>query len=247
MPTVRGMNSPNKQRILRGCILKSKPEIIMIQETKPNAEEAEIVKRKLGIREMSSYPSNWASSGIAVIWDPRVVAFQIDRSQSNWMSGWVKGIKNNLYFLLINVYDPIQNRDKRRIWNEIYSYLRTTPNQICIIGGDFNAILDQNEKRGGRRIISQSERDFCNWVHKTNLIEIKMTEDTYTWNNKRSGFNHIAEKLDRFFVRGSLINFPNSLSAMSFLSQGRIITQFNYPLVKKFNPRDVLLSSNKCG
>ncbi|GLJ26421.1 hypothetical protein SUGI_0509500 [Cryptomeria japonica] len=161
---------------------------------------------------MYSYPANGAFGGRAIIWDPTLAAFEIDRSQANWMSGWVKGIKNNLRFLLINVYGPIQNRDNRRIWNEIELYLKAIPNQICIIGGDFIAILDHNNKRGGRRIISQSERDFCDWVHKTNVMEIKTVEDTYTWNNMRRGFSHIAEKLDRFFLRGSLIDFHNSLS-----------------------------------
>lgn len=40
-----------------------------------------------------------------------------------------------------------------------------------------------------------------------------MVKDAFTWNNRRLGFSNIAEKMDRFFVLGSLINFLFTLEA----------------------------------
>ncbi|XP_059064717.1 uncharacterized protein LOC131856805 [Cryptomeria japonica] len=162
---------------------------------------------------MVGNPAIGASGGLAIIWDPRVVSFEVVNSQAHWMSDWVKGIKKNLCFLLVNVYGPTQNKDKRKIWSELKLFLKAIPNQICIIGGDFNAILNPKEKWGGIRKISRSKKYFCEWVHRINLMEIKTMKDTYNWNNRRSGFSFIAEKLDRFFLWGSLIDFPNSLYA----------------------------------
>lgn len=58
-------------------------------------------------------------------------------------------IRRNLQFILINVYGPIQNIDKNVVWEEIEQYLGIVSNQICVIGGDFNAILDLKVKWGG--------------------------------------------------------------------------------------------------
>lgn len=40
-----------------------------------------------------------------------------------------------------------------------------------------------------------------------------MVKDAFTWNKRRLGFSNIAEKLDRFFLLGSLINFSYTLEA----------------------------------
>ncbi|XP_057842232.1 uncharacterized protein LOC131051668 [Cryptomeria japonica] len=51
------------------------------------------------------------------------------------------------------------------------------------------------------------------WIHSSGMIEINMVKEAFTWNNHRLGFSNIAEKLDRFFVLGNLINFPYTLDA----------------------------------
>lgn len=54
-----------------------------------------------------------------------------------------------------------------------------------------------------------------------------MVKDAFTWNNCRLGFNNIAEKLDRFFVLGSLINFPFTLEASILLFSG----SYHFPIL----------------
>lgn len=68
------------------------------------------------------------------------------------MSGRVTCLKKNLDFVIINVYGPILNGDKRRVWEEIENFTSTL-SQVCFLGGDFNTILHQHEKREGLGIM----------------------------------------------------------------------------------------------
>jgi len=65
------------------------------------------------------------------------------------MVGNVRTIRSNLHFFLINIYGPSQNQDKRLVWTEIEQFLGTLQDQVCILSGDFNVILDPKEKLGG--------------------------------------------------------------------------------------------------
>ncbi|XP_059067480.1 uncharacterized protein LOC131858298 [Cryptomeria japonica] len=133
-------------------------------------------------------------------------------SHNNWMSRRVTSLKNDLDFVIINGYGPILNEDKKRVWEEIEHFTGTL-NQLCILGGDFNAILHHHEKQGGLGKNSHASLDFADWIHHYGMIEINMVKEAFTWNNRRLGFSNIAEKLVRFFVLGSLINFPFTLDA----------------------------------
>lgn len=121
----------------------------MIQETKLSKDELEIFAKKLGIRSLEGSPANGALGGLAVIWDPRILVFNLLYKTSNWLCGRINNTKCNLNFVLFNIYGPIQNKDKKKIWDEIEQFLTSIPDRLCIIGGEFNAILDPSEKWGG--------------------------------------------------------------------------------------------------
>ena len=73
-------------------------------------------------------------------------------------------------------------------------------NEVAILGGDFNAILNPEEKRDGKRWSSESQRDFSNFVDDSGLVEIHFKKGEFTWTNRREGFLNIVEKVDKFFV-----------------------------------------------
>ncbi|GLJ26058.1 hypothetical protein SUGI_0499910 [Cryptomeria japonica] len=104
---------------------------------------------RIGIREVEGHLTMGASRGIVVIWNPRIASFLSSYKSPNWVCGRVNNIKSNLKFLLFNIYGPIQSKDKKKTWEEIDQFLTSIPDQICIIGGDFNAIEDSSEKWGG--------------------------------------------------------------------------------------------------
>ena len=83
-------------------------------------------------------------------------------------------------------------------------------NMPIVLRGDFNTILNLNEKTRGVSQISQPMKDFNEWYSDHNLIDIPCSNGIYTWNNKRKDFAYITEKLDIFFIKGNLeINYLN--------------------------------------
>ena len=69
-----------------------------------------------------------------------------------------------------------------------------------IIAGDFNAILDLSEKRGGNARLEPSSIFLWDNMSALNLMDIKPSNGQFTWNNRRVGDRCIAERLDRFMV-----------------------------------------------
>ena len=65
---------------------------------------------------------------------------------------------------------------------------------LFFLGGDFNTILDINEKVGGIQLLSQASKDFKEWCVMHNLIDTLTNNGTYTWNNRRKDLAYIAEK-----------------------------------------------------
>ena len=68
-----------------------------------------------------------------------------------------------------------------------------------MVGGDFNTNQNLEEKVGGIQDLLQSSLDFKLWFDKHNMIDIRINNGNFTWNNRRKDFAFIAEKLDRFF------------------------------------------------
>lgn len=105
------------------------------------------------------------------------------------------------------MYGPTSVQGKRVTWKEVEDLMQSEHGSVFIVGGNFNAILRNSDKRGGMHIRSQSQIDFENFIMRNALMEIPMNEGFYTWTNRRSGFSNIAERLDRFFFGGDLSKF----------------------------------------
>ena len=78
-----------------------------------------------------------ASGGLGVIWNHRKVTLNILKSNNNWINGLVKSVKSNLKFILINIYGPVSNIQKKLVWEEIYQFMKNLSEQSNNIRGRF--------------------------------------------------------------------------------------------------------------
>lgn len=132
------------------------------------------------------------------MWNPNRVEVESLIEKGNWMARLAKSINNETRFQVINVYGLVQTNKKRESWRDIDAFFNNNDFPHTIIGGDFNVILHLSEKKGGIQRELQAHTNFSNWVSRNNLLDIKRGNVIFTWNNKRKGFNNIAEKLDSF-------------------------------------------------
>ncbi|GLT67787.1 hypothetical protein SLA2020_400710 [Shorea laevis] len=66
---------------------------------------------------------------------------------------------------------------------------------LCI--GDFNMIMNQSDKKGGRPFACSSNDPFQSFVHSQGLVDLGFSGNSYTWSNNRDSIHLIQERLDR--------------------------------------------------
>jgi hypothetical protein len=79
---------------------------------------------------------------------------------------------------------------------------------LCI--GDFNKILDQSEKTGGRPFACSSNDPFRHFINSHGMVDLGFMGNPFTWSNNRAGNCLIKERLDRGFANTDWIKlFPS--------------------------------------
>lgn len=85
-------------------------------------------------------------------------------------------------------------------------------NDLCLIAGDFNEILNQQDKQGGRKINSRRCNNFWNCLNNCNIIDLEFKGCKQTWSNHRRERNDlILEKIDQDFANKEwIVKYPNA-------------------------------------
>lgn len=65
------------------------------------------------------------------------------------------------------------------------------------MAGNFNAIVDLEEKRGGNDVLSSHNRSFGEWINRTELIDLGHHGPCFTGTNKRVEVTNVSERLDK--------------------------------------------------
>ncbi|XP_026443386.1 uncharacterized protein LOC113343413 [Papaver somniferum] len=66
--------------------------------------------------------------------------------------------------------------------------------------GDFNCVLRQDEKKGGREVRVSCINEFSDWMEDNDLCEADSLGSKFTWTNGQSGVSRILSKLDRAII-----------------------------------------------
>lgn len=94
------------------------------------------------------------------------------------------------------VYGPTLWRDKEAFWAELMEVGGESGQPwVCI--GDFNDVLYQKEKRGGRLVHGSSSRGLRHFMDCKGFVDLGFSGRNFTWTNRRLGMANIRERLDR--------------------------------------------------
>ncbi|WMV09821.1 hypothetical protein MTR67_003206 [Solanum verrucosum] len=104
-----------------------------------------------------------------------------------------------------------------------------------IIGGDFNVIINEEEKLGGLAFMQGEAIDFAICINNCALEEVKFTGSRYTWWNGRIVEDSIFKRLDRILVNQAFITIFPSSKIHHLIRQGNPFMEFQAKLkrVKK--------------
>ncbi|XP_074306340.1 uncharacterized protein LOC141641582 [Silene latifolia] len=104
------------------------------------------------------------------------------------------------------------------LWNSIRDYHRGI-NGPWVVCGDFNAILDFNERIGGAPVSYADVLPLAQVTQDCNLADLKATGAFFTWNNKHETGDKVYSRIDRVMINDDWITtFPDSVA--NFLPEG---------------------------
>lgn len=115
--------------------------------------------------------------------------------------------------------------ERLELWEELQSVI-SDGDIPWIIGGDFNVILNEDEKLGGLTFDQQKALDFAMFINYCSLEEVKFTGSNYTWWNGRIEEECIFKKLDRILGNSAFLELSPSSKVQHLIRQGRIMPPF---------------------
>jgi exonuclease III len=104
---IRGLNIPEKQRIIKNKLKRKKLDICFIQETKCTMEKmAQISKKNWNIYKVLDIYSQNVVGGILTLWNPQKVELLLTEAIKHYMSVIMQVIGSPEKIMCTKVYGP---------------------------------------------------------------------------------------------------------------------------------------------
>jgi hypothetical protein len=115
---------------------------------------------------------------------------------ANILSVWCYFDPPHNKWLLTCVYGPPVYKNKSLFWNSLMDVGKDHYGPwLCI--GDFNMILSQSDKYGGKPYASSSIDVFHGFMDSFGMIDLRFSGNLFIWTNRRRNHHLIKERLDR--------------------------------------------------
>ncbi|GKV43150.1 hypothetical protein SLEP1_g50482, partial [Rubroshorea leprosula] len=185
----RGLGNPRAVRCLNELVGLKQPAVVFLCETLLDKRGMDKVRRRLGFSHCFTVDKVGRSGGLAMLWkhDIQLSLFSYSR---NHIDMQVERM-GSCTWRFTGYYGHPERHNRRHSW-QLLQDLATKSELPWLIGGDFNDLLQPDDKVGGN---PQPEWMLCGFrevVEACNLEEIPMVGGHFTW--RRGG---VQEKLDR--------------------------------------------------
>ncbi|KAL0922912.1 hypothetical protein M5K25_006942 [Dendrobium thyrsiflorum] len=102
--------------------------------------------------------------------------------------------------LIATVYASTKFVERRALWDFLQEHCANL-NCLLIIGGDFNCVLGQDDKKGGKHFaFNSSAQDLWRCMISCDLKETRFSGPRFTWTNNKDGASKIWVRHDRFLI-----------------------------------------------
>ena len=150
----RGLARPAAVQTLRRLIRDQSLDILFLSETKISLPQVSATLNSLGFFLMSHIAAIGISGGLVLTWRPSIDLECFVLNKNN-ISAWCFSNPPTFPWIISCVYGPSNISDRRAFWDSFASIEESFEAfWLCI--GDFNSILVQFEKQGGRPVAGAS-------------------------------------------------------------------------------------------
>lgn len=149
------------------------------------------------------------AGGLLLCWKSNI-DLRIIYANDNIISGIIFSHPPQVQWCINVVYGPVNPSLKLVFWDQLQEIVVNWSGP-CLILGDFNVVLEQQDKMGGRPVAQSSNGGFANLIQIGGLMDVGFKGSRYTWNNCRCGRANIQERINRGFINESWrLLFPHS-------------------------------------
>ncbi|TYH19505.1 hypothetical protein ES288_A05G357100v1 [Gossypium darwinii] len=174
----RGLGNPAKLRELKQLFAANNPDLTFLSETKMSANDFRRVQNKCRMQNGLAVNSEGWSGGLALMWrDGMNVSIQ--NYSKHHIDSMVK-LENNKIIRVTGFYGHANPNLRSSSW-DILRRVGESVREEWIVGGDFNAILNDAEKEGGRRGVRAQMNEFKEVMDELALVDIKPDSGWFTW------------------------------------------------------------------
>lgn len=192
----RGLGQAPTVRALREFCYSHKPMVVFLLETKIQCTEKLLtIVKFIGFDDFCFVPSCGSSGGTILMWK-NSIAVQIINTAAHFITVMILNHPAGAQWFLTGVYGPPNPLLKPNFWDDLNRSGESIVAPWCVVG-DFNAIVAQKEKIGGRPFTSGSRCRFRHFIDAQGLMDLSFTGNPFTWSNRQAGKANIQERLDR--------------------------------------------------
>eukprot|EP00253_Pinus_taeda_P014091 PITA_14091 len=199
----RGLASASKKLALQRLVEVDTIDIILLQEILGPAEHI--------TRSLQSLVPSWnfvaidavgRSGGLAIGYNPRSIRVDASWGGLGFMGINIFSAELSKNLRIVNVYGPCHQSEQ--FWHHFLN-LSILASDHIIIGGVLNFSLGFNESWGSSAQVDAITAHMTNLLDQTNFVDVPMHKPLPTWRKRRVGEAALARRLDRFLMKGLLI------------------------------------------
>ncbi|KAL5579343.1 hypothetical protein UlMin_011785 [Ulmus minor] len=204
---VQGIGNPWTSNSLLSLVKTYDPDILFLLESKLDSRNVLFLRNKLGFCDDYSVSRVGLSGGLILMWKANCVV-NVCSSSNFFIDAWISST-DILPWRFSGFYGNPDSKQRVHSW-ELLRRLRYAHSGAWLCAGDFNEILNGNEKLGGGVKSQRAIDDFRNAVDDCQICDLGFVGDPFTWCNNRPN-DLIYERLDRGFGNIDWVNrFPNT-------------------------------------
>ena len=211
---VRGMNAPNKQEDILLFLQKHRVGMIGFLETKVQNSNIDAVMHRVCPNWTWIHNATTEERGrIILSWHPRKYRVKVIYISDQIIHGEATHLPTGRRFFISFIYGRNLVEQRLPLWESLRTISNSINDPWCVMG-DFNSILNQEDRIGGTIVTESETKDFAECILYCGLQEFSFEGAFYTWNNK-----HIWSKFDRA-LHNNLWYAQLDFTHVHFISQG---------------------------
>ena len=230
----RGLGIDSTVRRLKEINRLYLPDIVCLSETKQNDDYIRDVGAHIDFLNYVSVPPIGSSGWLVIFWKQHV-QFSVLSLSPNLVDCKVDGNEGSFYFTF--VYGNPNTSLRHYTWEVLEQMGISRRNQPWLLLGDFNEILGNHEKQGGRVRPEISFQGFRTMVRHNDLTDVSSVGNRFSWVGQR-GQHQVQCCLDRVMANSEWNTlFPASENEYLEIGESDHRPMITYIGVEKEQPR----------